>query len=86
MTVLSKAFKQVYLVRTDVAMGKGKIASQCAHAAILAYDRTRGSPERILLAAEWVRAGQMKVVLKVASSSELCVNAAPLGLCDALRG
>ena len=29
--------KQVMIVRTDLKMGKGKIAAQCCHAAIGAY-------------------------------------------------
>ena len=29
--------KQVMVVRTDIKMGKGKIAAQCCHAAIGAY-------------------------------------------------
>ena len=37
--------KQVMVVRTDLKMGKGKIAAQCCHGSIGAYKRT--SPEKI---------------------------------------
>ncbi|MBI5553222.1 MAG: peptidyl-tRNA hydrolase [Candidatus Diapherotrites archaeon] len=62
-------FKQVLVVRTDLEMGKGKIAAQCAHASLAAYQKT------IQKEPEWVRgweaSGSAKVVLKVAGKKEL---------------
>lgn len=34
-------YKMVLLVRMDLKMGKGKVASQCAHAAVGAYQQCR---------------------------------------------
>ena len=37
--------KQVMIVRTDLKMGKGKIAAQCCHGSIGSYKKA--SPEKI---------------------------------------
>ena len=61
--------KQVIAVRTDVRMGKGKIAAQVAHASLEAYKRAlRERPEWV---EAWEREGSKKVVLKVRSEKEL---------------
>ncbi len=58
--------KQAIVVRADLKLGKGKIASQCAHASIAAFlianekDRTK-----------WIKQGMKKIVLKVSSEREL---------------
>ena len=54
--------KLVLLVRTDLKMGKGKVAAQCAHAAVAAYKAALRHPN-ILKA--WERGGQTKITLKV---------------------
>ncbi|XP_013856203.1 peptidyl-tRNA hydrolase 2, mitochondrial [Austrofundulus limnaeus] len=55
-------FKMVLVVRTDLKMGKGKVAAQCSHAAVAAYRQVqRRSPE---LLRQWEYCGQPKVVLK----------------------
>jgi PTH2 family peptidyl-tRNA hydrolase len=55
--------KQVVVVRTDLDMGKGKIAAQVGHACVLGAEHVRKSnPEWF---SEWWK-GQEKVVLKVA--------------------
>ena len=60
--------KQVIAVRTDLDMGKGKIASQVGHACVLGAEHVRKSnPEWF---SEWW-IGQEKVVLKVANLKEL---------------
>jgi peptidyl-tRNA hydrolase, PTH2 family len=61
------ARKLALVVRTDLAMGKGKIAAQAAHAAVLAVLTTAGSPDF----RGWLDDGQPKVVLKVADDDEL---------------
>jgi PTH2 family peptidyl-tRNA hydrolase len=64
--------KQVYMVRTDLDMGKGKIAAQCCHAAVKAY---RGMIENLegsrKVLDRWENQGSRKVVLKVSSEEEL---------------
>jgi PTH2 family peptidyl-tRNA hydrolase len=59
--------KLALIVRTDLGMGKGKIAAQAAHAAVAAVLRTHGTAEF----AAWLREGQPKVVLKVGSEDQL---------------
>ena len=61
--------KQAIIIRTDLGMGKGKLAGQTAHASVSAYNlaRTR-DPDS---AKEWEEEGQMKIVLKVNSEGEL---------------
>lgn len=61
--------KMVIIARTDLAMGKGKLAAQCAHAAIEAYIKAeREEPKWVQ---EWKETGQAKIVLKVGSEKEL---------------
>ncbi|WP_207588474.1 peptidyl-tRNA hydrolase Pth2 [Halomontanus rarus] len=58
--------KQAIVARTDIGMGKGKLAAQVAHASLSAYekadDRTRS---------KWKGGGQKKVVLKASSERDL---------------
>ena len=62
------AIKQVIVVRTDLDMGKGKIASQVGHACVLGAEHVRKSnPE---WCSEWW-VGQEKGVLKVGNLKEL---------------
>jgi len=56
--------KQVLVVRSDLDMGKGKIAAQAAHAAIAASDKSKYRQE-------WLDCGQKKTVVKVAGEKEL---------------
>ena len=60
--------KQVIIIRTDLDMGKGKIAAQVGHACVLGAEHVRKSnPEWF---SEWWK-GQEKIVLKVSSLKEL---------------
>jgi len=60
--------KQVIVVRTDLDMGKGKIAAQVGHACVLGAEHVRKSnPEWF---SQWW-GGQEKIVLKVSSLKEL---------------
>jgi PTH2 family peptidyl-tRNA hydrolase len=61
------AAKLVLVVRSDLGMGRGKIAAQVAHAAVTAALAGQGSAGFTA----WLRDGQPKVVLKVASADEL---------------
>ena len=61
--------KQAIVVRTDLKMGKGKLAAQVAHASLSAADVAR---ERKSAWYEgWKAGGQAKIVLKVESEEEL---------------
>ena len=60
--------KQVIVVRTDLEMGKGKIAAQVGHACVLGAENVRKSnPDWF---DEWWK-GQEKIVVKVTSLKEL---------------
>jgi len=74
-------YKQVIVVRTDLEMGKGKIAAQCSHASLSAYNHVRERYPDI--AEDWEKEGQKKVVLKVKGEDELIkylVNARDFGV------
>ncbi|MDO8481248.1 MAG: peptidyl-tRNA hydrolase Pth2 [Nanoarchaeota archaeon] len=58
--------KQVILVRSDLKLPKGKLASQVAHASVEAV--LRSSKEDVK---EWRSEGMMKIVLKVETEKEL---------------
>ena len=60
--------KQVIVVRTDLDMGKGKIAAQVGHACVMGAEHVRKSHP------EWFQTwwtGQEKVVVKVSGIKEL---------------
>jgi PTH2 family peptidyl-tRNA hydrolase len=61
------AHKLALLVRTDLAMGRGKIAAQAAHAAVAAALATQGSRDRDI----WLAEGQPMVVLRLGSEDDL---------------
>jgi len=58
--------KQAILIRTDLKMGKGKLASQVSHASIGAYLRAKKSDKE-----RWVKSGMKKIVLKISGEKEL---------------
>jgi PTH2 family peptidyl-tRNA hydrolase len=73
------AVKLALVVRTDLGMGRGKIAAQVAHAAVIAVLRNLGSAAF----RDWLRDGQPKVVLKVGTEDDLrrvCTEAEAAGL------
>ena len=59
--------KLALVIRTDLEMGRGKIAAQAAHAAVAATLAGLGRP----FFDAWLEAGQPKVVLRVASAAQL---------------
>jgi len=59
---LGRNHKMIFVVRTDLAMGKGKIAAQCAHAAVMCYQKAMVmDPENLEL---WEATGCAKICLK----------------------
>jgi PTH2 family peptidyl-tRNA hydrolase len=65
----SDEYKQVIIIRGDIAMSKGKLAVQAAHAAVgAALEAARSNPSWL---DEWIRQGQKKVLLKVNTESEM---------------
>uniref|UniRef100_A0A9J7Z6T4 peptidyl-tRNA hydrolase n=2 Tax=Cyprinus carpio TaxID=7962 RepID=A0A9J7Z6T4_CYPCA len=77
----SGEFKMILVVRTDLKMGKGKVAAQCSHAAVSAYKQVqRRNPE---LLKQWEYCGQPKVVVKAPDEDcllELLSHAKEVGL------
>ena len=72
--------KQVIAVRTDLGMGRGKIAAQVGHACVLGAEQARRSRPAWL--DEWW-SGQAKVVVRVSGPKDLqriVEAAAELGL------
>ena len=61
--------KQAVVVRTDIKMGKGKLAGQVAHASLSAAEEAMSRREEWF--ESWKDSGQAKIVLKVSSESEL---------------
>lgn len=61
-----RLWKLAIVVRTDLGMSKGKIAAQCAHAAVLAVTTAKQDAT-----AAWLHHGQPKIVLRAASEHEL---------------
>ena len=61
--------KMVLVVRTDVGMGKGKVAAQCSHAAVMCYKKAlKEAPD---LVERWESLGVTKVCLKIDSEEGL---------------
>lgn len=76
----SDNYKLVLVIRTDLKMGKGKVAAQCAHAAVAAYKAVTKYP-KILQA--WEECGQAKITVKVDSEDalkEIATQARTVGL------
>jgi len=60
------ALKQVIVIRTDLGMGRGKMAAQVAHASVSALEKADAK-----VVSEWSNAGAKKVVLKVGGKKQL---------------
>ncbi|XP_049879016.1 peptidyl-tRNA hydrolase 2, mitochondrial-like [Pectinophora gossypiella] len=78
-------YKLVLVVRTDLNMGKGKIAAQCGHAAVGAYEKAQKRDPDGLKA--WQMTGQAKIALKTDSVDEIkqiADNAKKMGLVTSL--
>ncbi|XP_017754749.1 PREDICTED: peptidyl-tRNA hydrolase 2, mitochondrial-like isoform X1 [Eufriesea mexicana] len=74
-------YKLVLVIRTDLKMGKGKVAAQCAHAAVAAY---KAAIKRCPIPLTgWEYNGQPKITLKVDSEDalkEIAAQARDMGL------
>ena len=62
-------YKMVLVVRSDLKMSTGKVAAQCAHAAIMSYKELKSKKSKDL--SSWEIRGQAKVVVKCRSEDEL---------------
>lgn len=62
-------YKLVVLVRTDLDMGKGKIAAQVGHASVECALRAEKKDRKAF--DSWMDCGQRKVVLKVSGKDEM---------------
>ena|SRR3990172_4594027 len=58
--------KQAIIVRIDLKMGKGKIASQCSHASIASFLKSNDLAKNI-----WLKEGMKKIILKAKDEKEL---------------
>ncbi|XP_062967054.1 peptidyl-tRNA hydrolase 2, mitochondrial [Cynocephalus volans] len=77
----SGEYKMILVVRNDLKMGKGKVAAQCAHAAVSAYKQIQRRNPEVLK--QWEYCGQPKVVVKAPDEEtlvELLTHAKMLGL------
>jgi PTH2 family peptidyl-tRNA hydrolase len=61
--------KQAIVVRSDLKMGKGKLAAQVAHASLSSAEEAMG--KRSDWFGEWKEEGQAKIVLKVQTEEAL---------------
>ncbi len=59
-------YKQALIIRSDLQMGKGKIAAQASHACLQAYLKSDEETRD-----EWEAQGSKKITLKVNSEKEL---------------
>ena len=64
----SRSHKMVMVVRNDLGMGKGKIAAQCAHAAVMCYQKAKVTHEKDLDI--WEATGCTKICLKCDDGEE----------------
>lgn len=62
-------YKQVIVVRSDLKMGKGKLAVQVAHASVSSAEQARRHHDRWYEA--WIQENQAKICLKVDSEKDL---------------
>ncbi len=62
-------YKQVIIMRSDLRMGKGKIAAQAGHAAVSAAEEARKHFQKWWKA--WLDEGQCKIAVKVNGEAEL---------------
>lgn len=64
-----RRYKQILVVRSDLRMGKGKVAVQCSHAAVSASEEARKS--FLDWWKIWMNEGQLKIAVKVSGLSTI---------------
>ncbi|MCL4336281.1 MAG: peptidyl-tRNA hydrolase Pth2 [Candidatus Thermoplasmatota archaeon] len=64
-----RTVKMVIAVRKDLDLGKGKIAAQVAHAAVLCALKAEKFQKKLF--AEWIRTGQKKIVIRLDNADAL---------------
>ena len=62
--------KLIYCVRTDLKMGKGKIAAQVGHATLGIYKKNLREKRDDILE-KWANSGEAKIVVKVKTEREM---------------
>lgn len=62
-------YKMVLVVRNDLKMGKGKIAAQCGHAAVGAFEGALKKTPSVLR--KWQHTGQAKIAVKVECEQQM---------------
>lgn len=62
-------YKLIFVVRNDLKMGKGKIAAQCGHAAVGAYQQAARRQPQLVRA--WEDSGSAKIAVKCDSKEQL---------------
>ena len=65
---MADGFKMMLCVRTDLAMGTGKMCAQCGHAAVGCYQRAVERYPDIVAA--WVATGCAKIAVRIAGEAE----------------
>jgi PTH2 family peptidyl-tRNA hydrolase len=60
--IIFMELKQVIVIRSDIEMGKGKMAAQAAHAALMSYLESQKIDKKI--SDKWIETGEKKIVLK----------------------
>eukprot|EP00249_Psilotum_nudum_P014930 c25075_g1_i1 orf=610-1206(+) len=66
---IGEELKMVFVVRQDLKMGGGKVASQCAHAAVGIYSELMKSQRSLLQ--RWEQYGQPKIVVTCKNLQEM---------------
>jgi len=61
--------KQVIVFRSDLKIGKGKMAAHAAHAGITGYEKVMSKKPAVV--EKWLSEGQKKIVLKVKNEQEM---------------
>lgn len=61
--------KQVIIARSDLKMGKGKLAAQVAHASLAAAEEAMAKREKWF--SDWKGHGQRKIIVRCQSEDEL---------------
>ncbi|XP_044009772.1 peptidyl-tRNA hydrolase 2, mitochondrial [Aphidius gifuensis] len=80
-------YKMVLVVRTDILMTKGKVASQCSHAAVECFSKSSKNIMQKKNVESWMFLGQPKIVLKINSEDsiiKLSDDAKKIGLVTSL--